>query len=217
MPVRGPRQQRGLLPRPASLYGLDRSHSGRSWVLIAPTLKHHNSGSRLTRTMFPTATASEVRRPGKSEPNPLTGQVSWFLSMILIGEITGLQGSKHRPVPSLAAFLRRKHDPCRLPSPRPQPTCSRSRRAPHSGLSRRYPCSRGRGLHGLQSACATRPGAASRARRGRRPCVWSWMAAGRGRPCEGSLGIGVRRLPRRTRLWGGRRSRAGSAGRCGFA
>lgn len=34
--------------------------------------------------------------------------------------------------------------------------------------------------------------------------MWRRMAAGRGRSCEGSLGIGVRRLPRRTRLWGGK-------------
>lgn len=93
MPVWGPGQQHGLLlPGPASLYGLDRARSGQSVVLIAPTLKKNNSGSSLTRTMFPTATASEVKRPGKSEPQPLTGHVSRFLSRTLICKITGLQG-----------------------------------------------------------------------------------------------------------------------------
>lgn len=47
---------------------------------FCPNRSHfvYNSGSSLTRTMLPTATASGVRRPGKSEvsthqPNPLAG------------------------------------------------------------------------------------------------------------------------------------------------
>lgn len=185
----GPRQQRGLLPRPASLYGLDHSPSGQSLVLIAPTLKNHNSGSSLTRTMFPTATASEVRRPGKAEPNPLAGHVSWFLSMTLIRKITGLQGSERRPVPSLASFSGGNVTPAGRR--RLAPNLPLSDAAVHrSRVSRAVtPRSRGRGLHGLQSACADRPGGARGARRGRRPRLWRWMAAGRGRPSEGSLGI----------------------------
>lgn len=61
-------------------------------------------------------------------------------------------------VPSLTSFLRKKHDPCRPPLPRPNLLgWSWSRRVPYSGPSRRCPRFRGRGHHANQCACADLP------------------------------------------------------------